>query len=77
MSKKVSFEEKLAKLEEMVSTLEDGTLPLDEAMKVMEEGSELAKDCFMVLEEFRQKANVLVEEINTLLQESEENEGAI
>jgi exodeoxyribonuclease VII small subunit len=45
MSKKMSFEEAMAKLEDTVRRLEVGGLPLDEAVTLFEEGTRLARLC--------------------------------
>ena len=45
MPKQLSFEEALAKLEDIVRRLEAGNLPLDEAVALFEEGTRLARRC--------------------------------
>ena len=43
--KKLSFEENLEKLEEIVKKLENGDVPLDDAIKEFNEAMVLAKKC--------------------------------
>ncbi len=40
-----SIEESLRRLEQIVESLEAGTLPLDDAVNLYEEGIRLSKDC--------------------------------
>jgi exodeoxyribonuclease VII small subunit len=42
---KLSFEQSLRRLEEIVEQLEQGDVPLDDALKMYEEGIELSKAC--------------------------------
>jgi exodeoxyribonuclease VII small subunit len=41
----MSYEDSLERLEEIVSRLEQGNLPLDESLRLFEEGTELTKVC--------------------------------
>lgn len=59
-SKQRSFEEDLARLEEIVAALESGDLPLDESLKLFEEGIGLAGRCHRKLDEVEGKLQVLV-----------------
>ncbi|MDY0317015.1 MAG: exodeoxyribonuclease VII small subunit [Candidatus Izemoplasmatales bacterium] len=54
---KLSFEENLNKLEELVKKLESGENSLDEAVKLYQEGIALAKVCH---EELKQAEEVIV-----------------
>lgn len=54
---KLSFEENLNKLEELVKRLESGDNSLDEAVKLYQEGIALAKVCH---EELKQAEEVIV-----------------
>jgi len=47
---KLTFEENLEKLEEIVKELENGNVPLDEAISKFNEGMILANDCNETLE---------------------------
>ena len=53
--KKPNFETALARLEEIVSALEQGDAPLDAAMKLFEEGTGLIRQCSALLDEAEQK----------------------
>lgn len=53
--KKLSFEEALGRLDEIVRHLEKGDLPLSESLELFEEGSGLLKNCSAMLDEAEQK----------------------
>ncbi len=53
--KKLTYEEALKKLEEIVATLEEGSLPLDKSMELFEEGTKLSAFCEKCLNEAEQK----------------------
>ena len=55
-----SFEQALARLEELVREMEGGQLPLEKMMAHFEEGSELVKLCTKTLNEVEKKIEVLV-----------------
>ncbi|MCK6605539.1 MAG: exodeoxyribonuclease VII small subunit [Ignavibacteriaceae bacterium] len=44
-SKETKFRDKISRLEEIASSLEDTTLDLEDALKLYEEGMILAKEC--------------------------------
>lgn len=58
--KKVTFEDSIGRLEEIVRILEKGEGTLDEAMKLFEEGSKLAQRCSTMLARAEQKVTRLV-----------------
>lgn len=60
MAKKITFEEALAKLEEIAVELEDGDLSLDVALKKFDEGVKMAAFCNEKLEEAQQKVDLLM-----------------
>ena len=55
MAKKISFEESLLRLKEIVDALEKGSTSLEESMKLFEEGSKLAASCYETLKKAEQK----------------------
>lgn len=57
--KKISFEEAMKRLEEIVSHLEKGDIPLEESIRLFEEGSGLLALCSSQLEEAEQKVSLL------------------
>jgi exodeoxyribonuclease VII small subunit len=59
MAKK-SFEESLAKLEQITEELESGDLSLEESLKKFDEGVKLAEFCNRKLDEAQQKVNILL-----------------
>ncbi len=54
-SKPLSFEESLARLDEIVRHLEKGDLPLSESLALFEEGTALMSSCSKLLDEAEQK----------------------
>ena len=54
-TKKLSFEQSLARLDEIVRHLEKGDLPLKESLTLFEEGTGLIKNCGTMLEEAEQQ----------------------
>lgn len=59
-TKKSSFENALAQLEEIVTALEAGDLPLEDAMKKFEEGMALSRFCSGKLDETERKITLLI-----------------
>ena len=55
------FETSLKKLEQIVSDLENGDIPLDESIKTLEEGVKLTKHCQNLLSKAELKIQKLVE----------------
>ena len=54
------FEQALKRLENIVSTLEAGDLPLEEALKLFEEGMTLSQSCGKQLDEAERKVEILL-----------------
>ncbi len=54
-SRKMSFEESLNRLDEIVRHLEKGDLPLSESLALFEEGTALMTSCSKMLDEAEQK----------------------
>ena len=61
MSKARSFEESMSRLEDVVSSLETGDLPLDAALERYEEGVGLVRTCRTSLETAELRVRRLVE----------------
>ena len=53
--KKLSFEQSLSRLDEIVRHLEKGDLPLSESLSLYKEGTGLIKSCSKMLDEAEQK----------------------
>ena len=62
MNEKVTFEQSLKKLEDAVTRLEKGTIPLDEALSCFEEGVQNANLCRQKLREVELQVKVLVDQ---------------
>lgn len=58
--KKMTFEQAMARLEEIVRALEQGDVPLDQALALFEEGSALMKKCSTMLNRAEQKVSKLI-----------------
>jgi len=53
--KKLSFEQSLTRLEEIVRHLEKGDMPLSESLSLYEEGTALLASCSKMLDDAEQK----------------------
>lgn len=60
-NKEYTFEQALARLEEIVRGLENGSLPLDKSIELFEEGNALVKLCTEKLDTAEQKVRILTE----------------
>lgn len=58
-NKEIKFEDAIARLEEIVRSMESGKAPLDESLKLFEEGVELVKICTEKLDNAEQKVKIL------------------
>ncbi len=68
--RKVSdFETNLNRLEDIVSQLEQGSLPLDDALKLYEEGIEAYRGCSKLLEKAESRVVKLIETLEGKLRE--------
>ena len=56
---KLTFEQSMARLEEIVALLEKGDAPLEEAMTLFEEGAAILRTCTRQLDEAEQKVKLL------------------
>ena len=54
-TKKITYEQAMKRLEEIVSVLEAGKLGLEESLKLFEEGTSLASFCNKTLNDAEQK----------------------
>ncbi len=70
---KMTFEEAMDRLEQIVRLLEKGDTPLEEAMKLFEEGTALAKKCTARLDAAEKKIMKLVRGADGEVSEEEFN----
>ena len=63
----IKFEDALARLEQIVDTLEAGHLPLEESLKAFEEGVGLARRCSKYLEEAEKRIELLTKDDGGLM----------
>ena len=56
---KLTFEQALAKLEEIVSAIEEGEVPLEQSIDKYAEGVELVKQCRQILDRAEKKIQLL------------------
>ena len=57
---KMTFEQALARLDEIVKILERGDAPLDASLQLFEEGTALVKRCSVALDKAEQKVTILM-----------------
>ena len=60
MKKDMTFEEKLTKLEEIVSELEQGNIDLDDAINKYTEAMKIAKECSKKLDDATKAVNKIL-----------------
>ena len=60
-NKEMSFEEALARLEEIVKGLDGGDVPLDKSLELYEEGVTLVKLCNLKLENVERKIKIVAD----------------
>ena len=63
----IKFEDALARLEQIVDTLEAGNLPLEDSLKAFEEGVGLARRCARYLDEAEKRIELLTKDEAGLL----------
>lgn len=68
--KELTFEESLARLEQIVKELESGNVPLDDLMKLYDEGTALVKFCTKKIESAEQKVRLVQMKNGTLTEEA-------
>lgn len=69
MENKKSFEENLARLEEIVSILEEGKISLENSVELFEEGMKLSKQCNKRIESIEHKISILIEDNGNIREE--------
>lgn len=57
-----TFEENLKRLEEIVSTLEEGNISLENSIELFEEGMKLTKVCNDNIETIENRINILIQD---------------
>lgn len=62
MSQELKFEDALARLEEIVRSLEQGETSLDKTLLLFEEGVKLARFCNQQLDEAEAKIEIMIKE---------------
>jgi exodeoxyribonuclease VII small subunit len=72
MAKKMSFEQAMNRLGEIVKRLEEGDVPLEESMRLYEEGMRLGSLSRDILKEAEQRIKRLTQDAATDVRESEE-----
>lgn len=61
MTKELTFEESMEKLEEIANELEKNDLSLDESIKKFEEGMKISKYCKDIIDKAEKKITILVD----------------
>ena len=63
----IKFEDALARLEQIVDTLEAGHLPLEDSLKAFEEGVVMARRCARYLEDAEKRIELLTRDESGVL----------
>lgn len=71
MRKNMTYEAAMKRLEEIVSSLESGELPLDKSLKLYEEATELSAFCKKYLDEAEGKFTILSENVTAGVDDDE------
>lgn len=58
--KKMTFEESMARLEQIVRAMERGDVALEESLKLFQEGTELVRSCGKLLDEAQMQVNKIM-----------------
>ena len=69
--KNISFEQAIARLEEIVSLLDSGSAPLDKSLELFEEGAGLVRLCSEKLDSAEQRVKILTAGESGQLQEKD------
>lgn len=64
MANKDSFENNIARLEQIVRSMERGEITLDESLKLFREGTELVQSCTKLLDEAELVVNKVMKDVN-------------
>ena len=75
MDKKITFEEAMAKLEEITRKLESGNMTLDESLSSYEEAVALVKTCNERLESAERRVRILVDNAGEVTDRPFDGEG--
>ncbi len=59
---KMTFEENLQQLEDIINKLENGDAKLDECIEIYEKGIALSKECMKMLDDAQQKVNIVAQQ---------------
>ena len=62
MEKDIKFEKAMARLEEIVQSLEKVDIPLEDSLKIFEEGIRLSQVCMAKLDEAEKKVEILMKD---------------
>ena len=74
MAEKLTFEQAMERIEEIVSKLENGGATLDETVELYKQGTELSVLCNKMIDEAEQKIKILAKTKNGLEEKDFENE---
>lgn len=58
----LSFEQAMTQLEQIISALENGDVPLEKAIELFQQGTELSKLCATKLAQIESKMEILLEQ---------------
>ena len=61
---KMSFENNMQRLEQIVRALERGDVPLDESLKLFQEGTDLVRTCQNMLDNAKQQVQKVLTDAN-------------
>ena len=63
-NEKMSFEERIKRLEQIVRTMERGDASLEEALNLFQEGTNLVKECGAMLDDAEMQVKMIIPDSN-------------
>ncbi len=66
----MNIDDKITRLQEIATKLEQNDISLEEGIKLFEEGSALAKECYTALNEAKGKITVIKKDLDTFKEEN-------
>ncbi|HYK53862.1 MAG TPA: exodeoxyribonuclease VII small subunit [Candidatus Eremiobacteraceae bacterium] len=70
----LNFEQSLARLEQIVESLDDGNLPLEKSLALFKEGTKLARNCRELLAEAEVQVKDALRDVESTRASAEEEE---
>ncbi|MBE7055937.1 MAG: exodeoxyribonuclease VII small subunit [Ruminococcaceae bacterium] len=70
-NQKLSFEEAVAALEDIIGKMESGNMPLEESIEYFKKGTELIKHCDKILDKYEKMITIVTPDADGEVKEEE------